>query len=157
MSDQGVIDCRPCNGELEIDGISLHTPAWCITDCIQLWLPNATRGQNVIIPGANGKRAYPMRRDEANYSLPMAITGYVDEFGDRYADPWDGLQYNIAFLYANLVDVTIYANTLPATLTMPDLSVRTAEVQIRGLNLGDQPAPLRRATLELVVPSGRFI
>lgn len=155
MSDQGVIDCRFCNGELEINGISMHTPAWCVTDCIELWLPNAVRGQNVIIPGASGRRAYQMRRDESNYSLPMVITGYVDDLGDRYPDPWDGLQANIAFLYANIVDAAIAA-TLPATLTMPDLSVRTANVQVRGLNLGNNPAPLRRATLELVVPSGLF-
>lgn len=155
MSDQGVIECRDCNGELTINNVSMHTPAWCVLDLAQLWMPNAVRGQNVIIPGAAGQRAYRIRRDQARYSLPMVITGYVDDLGDRYADPWIGFVINLDFLRANVIDPPVAA-TQVAELIMPDGSLRVENIQVVGFTLADDPAPMKRATLDIVVPSGIF-
>jgi len=154
-STPGVITPGLCAGTLTIAGVSMHTAAWDCIDLMELWFPPPTRGGNVLIPGAQGKRPYPLRADEGRYSLPMVITGVCDQVGLLNADPYLGLQQNLAALAAVFVnDPTI--NGLTAALVMPDSSVLTALVQVASVKPGSRVGPVMRATLELVIPAGGF-
>lgn len=143
-------------GELFINSISMHTPAWCVLDLLPLWAFPATRGGNVIVPGASGQRAYPRRIDETTYSLEMVIVGDVDQSGDPYDNPLVGLQTNLEYLWDNVVSPPDAPTaTRPAELDMPDGSTRSDDVQV-ALELGRHGAHDVLAVLELTVPSGRF-
>lgn len=150
------LNCGTATGELTINGVSMHTRAWCCTDLLELWTFQSTRGENVTLPGAAGRRPYPVRIEEAHYSLPMGLTGRVDRFGVPASDHFLQLQANIDYLRANVVDPTVDA-TVPATLLMPDGTTRTADVQVLALTPGVHgAAELALAVLELRVPAGRF-
>lgn len=144
-------------GTLEIDTISLHTPAWTLTEqsVLRLWIPNAVRGSNVVIPGAAGARPYPRRRDQAVYTMELVICGEVDEDGEAHTTIYEGLQANIAALQAGLFEPPEEA-TRSAELTMPDSTVLEAEVQVGPLILGEKFLDLVRATFDLTVPAGVF-
>lgn len=149
-------------GTLTINGVSMHTAAWVVNDVRPLYLPNAYRGGNVVIPGASGRRAYPYRVDQASHSLPMWITGVYDRTGAAHSNKYTGLQTNLEYLRANiLTPPTAPTATLSASLLMPDATTRTAEVQVlgvetRGVRASQEHPEVFLAVLELVIPSGRF-
>jgi hypothetical protein len=156
LAHLGILNPASCNGLLTVNGVSMHTPAWCMVDLGDLWFPAKTRGSNVLIPGAVGRRAYPVRADETTYSLPMLISGVVDQLGGPYPDAMVGLERNLVELAAVFVPDPNVA-TVSASLTMPSGAVRTAEVQIVGVKLGKQVGPVVRAIVEMVVPAGSFV
>lgn len=144
-------------GKLTISGISMHGPAWNVLDCMPLWLPQSTRGTNVVIPGAAGTRAYPIRLHEARHSLEMAITGWADRNGVLTNDPWVGLQANIEYLRANIeAPPAAPTATRTATLLMPDGTSRSANIQVVSLTIVWHVQTNVGALLEIVIPSGRF-
>lgn len=150
-------------GTLTINSVSMHTSAWQVNDVRPLYMPEAFRGGNVIIPGASGQRAYPYRIDQAKHSLPMWITGVYDRTGaTSTGNKYQGLQTNLAYLLANVVTPpTAPTSTLAATLLMPDSTTRTANVQVLGIDMAPTPAAndhpdIFRAVLHMVIPSGRF-
>jgi hypothetical protein len=154
----GSIDCQCTGGELEIDGESMHTFAWCVTDVTALWVPTPPyRGKNVVIPGAEGQRPYPLRIDQAHIALPMVISGVVDDTGAEYGDPWVGLTTNVTTLRGFLDAPAAPTATVPAQLTLPDATVLTADVQVDGIRIGVHVGPVFRATLDLTIPAGRFL
>lgn len=142
-------------GELVIDDVSLHTPAWSVLDLLPLWSFPPTRGSNVVIPGAAGKRAYRRRVDEMIALLQMLITGEVDQDDTPYDDLMEGLQTNLEYLWENVVSPPSGA-TRTAVLTLPDGSTSTGPVQV-GLELGEHTNGLVKAVLSVTVPSGRLI
>lgn len=155
----GPIQSLETCGRLSIATVDMHTPAWNVLDLVPLWMPAATRGANVIIPGADGRRAYPRRIDEARYSLPMVIGGVADRLGAAYANRWTGLQTNLEYLRANVTTPpTAPTATRAATLLMPDGTTRTANVQVEILTLSNPrtTAAVIEAVLELIIPAGRF-
>lgn len=146
-------------GTLTINSVSMHVNgAWTITDLHELWLPNAERAGNVIIPGATGQRAYPWRTDASEYLLIMGIAGERNVSGVPYADQIVGLMTNVEYLRANvLVPPTAPTATYSATLTLPGGGTpRTANVQPIHLDIGKRIGPNISAILTLVVPAGRF-
>jgi hypothetical protein len=151
----GILNDVECNGTLTINGVLMHNQAWAMIDLGDLWLPPKTRGSNVVIPGAVGRRAYPVRADETTYSLPMLISGVAAPGGVMYSDAMVGLETNIGLLADVFVPDPNVA-TVTASLEMPSGAVRTAEVQIVGVKLGKQVGPVMRAILEMVVPAGGF-
>lgn len=173
----GPFACDTCYGELAIDGVSMHTSAWCLPDLSPLWSSFELRGQNRVIPGRRGRKPYPRRVDETRLSLPMLVTGYCDaagtpysEGGTGYSDIYDdvyehgpaisypaGLETNIAYLQDlfNLCDPTETVNSLhTATFTLPSGAVRESQVQILGLVGALRPGYLFRATLDLLDVDG---
>lgn len=144
-------------GALTIDGISMHTPAWNVLDCTPLWWNQSIRGQNLVLPGAVGTHAYPVRVHEARHSLEMAITGWVDQSGTPYADEWEGLEANIEYLRANVAEPPAAPTaTRAATLVMPSGATRNADIQVTGLITVQHLKARARAILDIVIPSGRF-
>jgi hypothetical protein len=144
-------------GMLTINGESLHTYAWDVLNCLPLWLPQAYRAGNIVLPGSAGKRARRYRIDEAKFSLPMVIEGSAAPDGTPYDDPWVGLVVNMGILNAAVCvppeDPFDYPN---AALDMPDGSTWFADVQVLGIQIGDNINTQTKATLELVIPSGGF-
>lgn len=145
-------------GTLLIDGNTTHTVGWEMLNLLPLWLPGATRGDNLVIPGAVGRRPKRKRVDEAAHSLPMAFEGYfsgVDE--SPFDDPWAGLEQNIADFVERFVDQPAPpAKVRAAALQMPSGGSRTADIQVIGLTIGQNTRTQCRATLDIVIPSGRF-
>jgi len=151
------LNCTGCGGELVIEGFEMNTAAWCLVDLVPLWFNTETRGSNVLIPGASGQRAYPIRVDETRHSLPMIITGEVNEFCVLYNDPMIGLETNLALIVAAVVNPPAAPTaTQTATLTLPSGATRTAEIQVNGLTPGEHVGPLLKATFDITIPLGKF-
>lgn len=147
----------PPSGSLEINGVLMHTPAWTIVDVTQLWMGANIRGGDRLLPSTPGVIPYRRRMTVTRHSLPMVIVGYVDQAGTPYNDPWEGLETNIDYLRAWIVDPTnVGDGTLPATLTMPSGGTRTADIHVLGLSLGIVSRARMRATLDISIPEGVF-
>lgn len=155
----GIIQCDPCSGTLTLDGVDMNTPAWCVVNIAELWVAGPiTRGKNVVVPGAIGARAYPLRIDVAQVSLLMLLTGICDSTGAKYADPWRGLQANVDFLMSSVVfppDAPTAARA--GVLTLPDGSTRAAPVQVNQFKIGSSVGPVFSCSLECTLPGGRFL
>ena len=154
----GIICDAPPSGALEINGVSMHTPAWTVIDTTVLWMGADVRGQDRILPTTPGVIPYRRRMTVTRHSLPMVIVGYVDDAGVAYPDPMEGLETNIDYLRGWIVDPTNAGDgTLPATLTMPSGAVRTADIHVLGLTLGQVSRARLRATLDISIPTGVFV
>lgn len=155
----GALAVCACMGHLTINSVLMHTPAWCVLDLIQLWLPPKIRGTNLLIPRVVGTRPRPVRITETDYSLPMAISGAVDQ--DGIVDP-DGvlmcLYRNLQYLQTNVTDPpTPPTATVPASLELPNGDVLTAEIQVLGITVSDHVKMLTNAVLDIRIPAGRFV
>lgn len=152
------LNWRTDTGALTINGVSMHTPAWNVLDCLPLWLRGGVLGENATMPGANGTRALWYRRDEARHSLEMAITGFYDWTGAPYADSWAGLQTNLDYLSANVAEPpTPPTPSVSASLVMPDGSTRNAQIQVVALTVVEHYNVATAALLDIVIPAGRFV
>lgn len=150
------------DGNLTVGSLDLRTPAWWLFDLLPLWNYGPVRGADVIVPLANFGQSRRRRGDIASYSLRMIIVGAVDEDGVANADPWDGLQANIATLRAGLDPYQgTYTGGRTATLLMPNGATRTALVHTN-LEVGETPDAagpdqvVVPAVLDLVLPEGPF-
>lgn len=160
ISNGGFACCYGPTGTLTIGATALNGPAWDIPNLARLWAEAAVRGENRKLPTVPGVRGYPTRLDETPFELTIFITGDVDPLGDPFSDPWLGLEANIDTLWAGaFAPVSIDRGIQTATLSMPDGTTRTADVQVGALQLGgdvDDPSFVE-ATFELMVVSGRFV
>lgn len=154
--------CTDCSGEFSFTGaddpfpFTMHRLAWCLTDLSSLWeMPNQ-RGQNIIIPGLEGRRARLRRADETDYALPFVVSGIVDLDGAPTDDEEEGLRDNLLYLRSTVLDPT-GDETRPAQLVSPDgLTTLTADVQIMPLVRRAKYAGLWLGTLHIVIPAGSF-
>lgn len=151
------------HGELKINGVSLHTFAWCVRDIRPLYYPTSFRGGNVVIPGVNGQRAYPIRPDQTDHDLPMWWTPACSTNGTNFSSVATGFQTNInAFRTAFLTPPTPPTATLAATITSTPLGTTlSAEVQVLGFDIGPTAQSINfphvwEARLSLRVPAGSF-
>lgn len=157
MTNTGPIPNNLEQGELEIDDISMHTPAWSVLDLLPLWQFPATRGENILIPAVDGMLPTPRLIDQTTVQLEIAITGAVNLDGEANANPMIGLQENIDYLNDNIGSPPPLPDTTrPALLTMPDGSMRSADVQcvllLRPLAGHDVDG-----LLVVTIPAGRFV
>ena len=150
-------------GELKIAGTSLHTFAWCMRDIRPLFYANAFRGKNVVIPGVDGTRAYPIRPDETTHDLPMFWTPACSTNGTNFASLAIGYQTNMAaFQTAFLTPPSSPTATLAATITSTPLGTTlSADVQVLGFDIGPTDEAIGspyvwKARLTLRIPAGRF-
>ncbi len=145
-------------GTLTINGISLHTYAWCALDLRELYIPSQYRAGNVTIPGANGNRPYRYWIGEATHDIQMRITGLVDQSGTPNADPFLGYQTNLAYLKTNLLTPPV-TGTFAATISLPSASTISANVQVLGLQFQQFDMDARffqKAALTVRIPAGLF-
>lgn len=142
---------------LEIDAVPLSTPAWEHTNLYVALNMGSGRGENVVMPGAVGRRAVRRRTDEATVTLELAIFGDKDPSGANHPNPIVGLVDNIEYLQDHLVDPPAAANSLrPAVIHHP-AGTLTANVQILGFEIGDAYSPgCVTASLDMTVIGGRF-
>lgn len=77
-----------------IGDVPLSTPAWEVLNVHVLMSGPATRGENLIMPGATGVRAIRHRNTEKTVSLEMAIFGDHDPAGEPHEDPEAGVWVN---------------------------------------------------------------
>lgn len=158
------LQVRTGHGELKINGVSMHTPAWRVRDVTPLLYDSPLRGEYIVVPGADGSLPVTLRQSEGRFSLEFVIVGDVDHTGAKYAASGGytaaqiGLVSNINYLRTNvLTNRTLTGNrTRSATLTVPgEASDRTAGVHVT-LTPGNAYPTFMLATLELRIPQGVF-
>ena len=157
------LDCSEVYGHLQIDGWSLHGPAWCAHDLSALYEAPNLRGDNVLVETLDGRVARPMVTDETDYSLPMMFSGATDRAGVAYTSPAGGLIANRRAFYDRFIDpIRSGTASLAAVLDIPDpasagtLSL-TFDVQPTRLTWALLPGGYARAVLTLRVPVPAFV
>lgn len=144
-------------GSLSIDNVSLHTPAWCAVDLSDLWGTPDYRGSDVLIPHRVGQKPYMRRKDATQYSLPMIVTGYCDQFGAVNANFDIGLQANVEYLMTYVaLPTNVGDGTRTAEWTLPSGTIVTAQIHVLGLRGTLLPGALFRPTLEISVPGANL-
>lgn len=150
-----LVQCDDRYGWIELDGVSMSTPAWCTHDLSALWGTPDLRGDDRLLPGVVGVIAYRRRATVTRLSLPFLVVGQYDRDGVEYPDPFIGLQTNLAYLMAN---VLLPTNTGDGTREMvwylPDGGDVTVDVHVLGYRPGLTLEGVARGTLELSVPGG---
>lgn len=147
-------------GTLSINSTSMQNYAWMVRDVRQLYAPQKYRGRNIIIPNVAGSLATRYRITEAAFSLKMWFTGVCDTAGSPHANRFTGFQTNLDAFTAAILEPPA-GGTYAATLTMPDASTRTADVQVLGFEFDPVDRAVESpykfdATLSLLIPEGRF-
>jgi hypothetical protein len=114
-------------GELKINSVSMHCPAWKVHDVAKLWFDSPLRGSYTSTPGVDGEDVVPMRQSSAQWSLKFSMVGDVDRNGDPYAASGGyparqiGLASNLNYLRTHvLTGRSLTGNrTRTATLQVP--------------------------------------
>lgn len=133
----------------------MRCPGWWLLDMSPLWGFPAQRGENLVIPGAQGRRPNPRRLDQAIYVMPIHIIGEVNVSGGTYANPLQGLYENLRWLRDNVHALPAGSYTREASLTLPDTSELVADVQAN-LQLVSQRGAEADGIFELIIPTGDF-
>lgn len=159
------------DGVLTIGGISLNPTngAWGIVGdergeggLVQLWAEFDVRGQDRVLPGANGVLAYRRRITATRHDLRLLVVGdVIGQTGAPANNPREGLAANLEYLRANvLAPVASATGTRAATLTVPGQSNRSADVHVLGLVTQSYMISgchgLYVGTLQISIPAGRF-
>lgn len=131
------------DGTLTIGGVSMNCPAWMVgadedgEGGLLDFITNVeTRGENRILPGANGVIPYPRRPTETEHDIRLVVIGEVDRLGVAQADHTAGLVANLQYLMTNVVTPPAAPTaTRAATYTPPGTGSAsiTADLQVVGL------------------------
>lgn len=140
---------------LEIASTPLATPAWRILDLTPLWSSAAVRGDDRVLPHADGVRPERRRVTVTQVALPMVIWGDKNRENTPYGDIRVGLLTNIEALHTAIVVPTTGDGTRAATWHQAT-GTATADVHVLGLAVRALSPRSVRATLQLSIPQGRF-
>lgn len=146
-------------GELFINDVSMNTPAWNVLSVLPL-ITNApaNRGDNIVISGIAGQRAYPMELEQTDYILSMMVSGVVDMNGNPDGDGSIARLFrNFAYLRANVygpVDGT--TSTWYSYLLTPWGDLYEADVQVLDIAEVYEDTDLVKVTLTIRVPAGEY-
>lgn len=146
-------------GDLTIGGIAMNGPAWKVMNLHVLQQPADQRGDDRLIPGANGVLPLRRRATVTRHGLQLLISGTHDRTGAANADRLGQLSSNIDYLEYYVVRPTGTGDgTRSAVLTMPGGTTRTEPVHVEGMEFGDLSldGAWMRAVLTISIPSGRF-
>lgn len=157
-----------CEGTLTIGGVSMNTPAWSAQGdeegeggLLPLWVFTSQRGEDRLLPSAAGIIAYKRRETVTRHDIRLLVVGDVDQSGTPYTDATEGLAANLDYLESNVIQPTnLTDGTRAATLSVPGLATRSANIHVLGLipqryHLGSTEA-IMIGTLQISIPSGRF-
>lgn len=143
-----------------VNSIPLDTFGWRTVDTgYDLLLESPPfRGENVVMDGAPGRRAYPIVWDEAAVSIPMLIVGSLTEDGVPISNSVGGMKDHKRYLDEGLVaGADANRGTVDSTFYWEDGDTWTGEVQVLGLfgftSLGGGEALVR---LDLRIPASRL-
>lgn len=144
------------NQYLEIGGVPLSTPAWEVLNIHTLMSGPATRGENLVIPGATGIRAIRHRNTEKTVTLQLGIWGDKAPDGTPYTDREAGVWTNWLSLrnQFNALLLDEGASTVLAVLHYRGGTIQ-GQVQVLGYDLGDTYSPFElAATLDVNILAG---
>lgn len=138
---------------LEINSVPLATPAWRILD-LSLLYGRAVRGEDRVMAGAAGARAYRRRRTLYSTTLPMLVEGRKDREGNVNGNIYSGLDTNIDYLLTNVVEP-------PSTATVAAVWHRvggnkTADIHVEGFEPQAWGNGWVRFSLDISIPSGAW-
>lgn len=165
----GAIEGYDCEGTLTIGGISMNRPAWAVVGEENgeggLWALKfelEKRGEDRLVPSAAGVIAYPRRINAYRMDLRFLVTGDVDDTGAATADSRVGLEENLAYLYTNVWAPPGSGVTRAATLTMFGGGTIGAAIHVlgftrRGFVAADVNQSILEGTIQIAIPSGRFV
>lgn len=132
--------------------------AWRIKDHTPLKEPADQRGSDRPLPGEEGVLPQRRRRHVTVKRVDIWIFGEKNYGGSAYPDELDGLQQNIDYLIANVVDPPGTGDgTRAATWHLPSGATKTASVHVLGLTLERFAPNVALGTLTLSLPDGRFV
>ena len=116
------LNCSETYGELVIDAVTLHGPAWCAWDLSPLYDSPEFRDDNILVERLPGRVARPTVIDETDYSLRLMFSGYSNQSGSTvWTDAAGGLLANRRTFVEQYIDPIQTGDAdLPATLTVPD-------------------------------------
>jgi hypothetical protein len=143
---------------LEIASVPLSTPAWEHTNLYLLLGQGGVRGENVVMPGALGRRAVRRRTDEMTTTVDLSFWGDTDWEGISQTDPVMGLVRNLAQFKAQVVDPTTTADSVrPAVIHLPTGTL-TAGVQVLGFEIQEAYNPSSvSASMDIAIIQGAFV
>lgn len=131
------------DGVLVIGGVTMNCVAWMVGadeegegGLLELITLVEQRGENRILPGANGVIPYPKRNTETEHERRLLVVGEVDRLGNVNADHTAGLVTNLRYLMTNVVAPPGGTDgTRAATWTPPGAgsAAVTADIQVTGL------------------------
>ncbi len=149
-----------CFGSMTVDGFPLNCPGWDLYGYQQLWGEFEVRGEDVLLPTAEGRRSYPGRVDQSSYEMTLYVTGEANSLGVANADVWQGLFDNLQTLANNaFLPVGTGRGTRSAVLTHPWGGTMTADIKFEPLRATGEVEDARFAVYRttLIVPAGRFV
>jgi hypothetical protein len=139
---------------LEVNSVPLSTPAWWIVNLETEIVKRTTRGSNLLLAQATGRRRRRRYLDECVYQFEMRIRGMVKWDGTLHANASDGFIANAEQLTANLGIASSSAVT--ATWHRTGSASKTASVDIVHFECADLGHRDAKAILEIVAPAGLF-
>lgn len=144
---------------LEVNSVPLDTYAWRCLSYGPLFSGPAVRGDDLVMPGAAGRRPYPRIKDATVVSLSMHVYGWRDQAGAAITVPLVGLATHRDYLRANLgigsltgngtVATTFHRGGAPADQTGYVHVLAMADWE----NVGGREATFR---LDLSIPAGEL-
>ena len=154
------LNCSETYGELVIDAVTLHGPAWCAWDLSPLYDSPEFRDDNILVERLAGRVARPTVIDETDYSLRLLFSGYSNQSGSTvWTDGAGGLLANRRTFVETFVEpIQTGTADLAATLTVPDgaggadivFEFACQPLKLSGFTL--LPDGYARAVLELRIP-----
>lgn len=138
---------------LEINTVPLATPAWRILDLSRLY-GLVVRGSDRVIPGTAGVFPHARRVTLRTIGLPILVEGARDHEGVAHSNAYDGLDINIDYLIANVVE-PVAPEGSPAVWHRASGNVE-ADVHVEAFEPQAWGRGWVRFMLDLTVPAGRF-
>ena len=157
------LNCSETYGELTIDGVSLHGPAWCAHDLSPLYDSPDFRDDNPLVETQPGRVARPTIVDQTDYSLRLMFSGATEPDGTPHANPAGGLLANRLLFVETFIDPIQSGaeDSLTSELEFPLPSgvIATYQFESQPLKLSGftlLEGGYARAVLELRIPVPEF-
>lgn len=140
---------------LEVNNVPLALlGAWRLFE-FQKVLSLFTRGENTLIPHADGRDPNPLRVDEAEFQLRIDAYPWRGYDGEPHDDPVDGVLTNMLYLSANVANPPDAPTaTQDAVLHLGGLGNYTGDVQVPSLEWGEHDGYTVHGVLDLRLPAG---
>lgn len=142
-----------------IDGTPSATFAWDMKNLLELAKPAKRRGTApVIIPGASGGRAQPLRADVTERVVSGQVYGRLDPNGLPHPSEIEGLTLNLATLIAAWVAVPVTDDsTRTCVLHLPSGTTKTGPVQVLDFDYDFADMPIvANVIMRLLLPEGEL-
>jgi hypothetical protein len=153
-------------GELVINDVSLHTPAWAIRDVVHFWYDSDYRSSYADVPGMDGLDPTAPYANDALVSQEFRMVGDVDHEGEAYEadddyEAWAiGFASNMNYLRTHVLtgrELT-GVRTRPAELFVPgEDEPRTADVHCWLSKGAINNKNIWVATLTVKIAQGMFL